>query len=146
MESQVTIPEGKDIYDIEMERLNSVEDPDDFKRASELAWMYGNDHAHLFDACGPNREIPAHAAGEVPGCITQVKDLMRPAATPELTAEIRADNRLPDKRGPVSREYLPLFAEYQRRFDKLFNRPVPTTTQVKEKPNLAHDMSWRTTY
>lgn len=58
------------------------------------------------------------------GCLTQVRARHALAATPELTAAIRADRRLPRDPGKITLEHLPVFAEWQRKLDaELGRRP-----------------------
>lgn len=52
------------------------------------------------------------------GCLTQVRKGILPAQTPKLTAEIRADERIPCYPADITIEMLPVFAEWQRRLDR----------------------------
>jgi len=62
-------------------------------------------------------------AGEGCGCLTQIRsDPEMRAATPELTAAIRADKRIPLSPKDITVELLPIFAEWQRRIDKELGR------------------------
>lgn len=60
------------------------------------------------------------------GCLTQIKVGRAVAITPKgkedkkLTAEIRADERLPSLPEDISVEDLPVFAEWQRRLDDVY--------------------------
>lgn len=56
------------------------------------------------------------------GCLTQVRSLAFEAETPELTASVRADKRIPKYAQDISVEDLPVFAEWQRRLDKELKR------------------------
>jgi hypothetical protein len=66
------------------------------------------------------------------GCLTQVKQGIKEAETPALTAAIRVDKRIPtvivdDVKQTITRfditvESLPIFAEWQRRIDKELGR------------------------
>ncbi len=59
------------------------------------------------------------------GCITQVKSLSHIAPTPELTAAIRADERIPAMAGDITVDHLPIFREWQERIDReLRNKPI----------------------
>ena len=51
------------------------------------------------------------------GCITQIR-AGRVAYTPELTADIRADDTLPDRPDRITLEHLPRMAEWQRKIDR----------------------------
>lgn len=55
------------------------------------------------------------------GCLIQVRYREYPAQTPELTAAILADKRIPPA-NEITVEDLPVFAEWQRRLDKELNR------------------------
>lgn len=70
----------------------------------------------LFQYCTPTGAKSDHF-----GCLTQVKALpAHPAFTPELTAAIRADNRLPRNGWGIkpTLEGLTPFAEWQREMDR----------------------------
>jgi hypothetical protein len=64
--------------------------------------------------CRWTQELPAYIHC---GCITQVR-AGRIAYTPELTADIRADNSLPDRPDRITLEHLPRMAEWQRKIDR----------------------------
>jgi hypothetical protein len=51
------------------------------------------------------------------GCLTEVKAGNFRAYTHELTAAIRADNRIPEDGSEITSADLPVFAEWQRRID-----------------------------
>lgn len=55
------------------------------------------------------------------GCLTMVRGVCR-AATQELTAAIRADERIPRSVEDATADTLPVFAEWQRRLDKELER------------------------
>lgn len=59
------------------------------------------------------------ADGYVIGCLTQIREGWVGAATPELTAAIRADARLPVTPTQITVEMLPIFAEWQRKIDAM---------------------------
>ena len=61
------------------------------------------------------------------GCLTMIVDPCEGcvAQTPELTAAIRADKRLPINEMEITVDHLPLMAGWQRRIDKLLNRTPP---------------------
>ena len=75
------------------------------------------------------------------GCLTMVHRSMHcHAATPELTAAIRADTRIPTTIYQFSREELEVFAEWQRFMDVLWDRdPVNQTIVEREKLNIHQD-------
>lgn len=54
------------------------------------------------------------------GCLTQVRNGMHGAETPELTAEIRADKSVPASRWNITVESLQHFARWQRKLDALY--------------------------
>ena len=58
----------------------------------------------------------ATAAGY--GCLTQIR-CGSIGPTPEITAAIRADDRIPTNENEITVEDLPVFAEWQRRIDAL---------------------------
>ncbi len=93
----------------------------------EVAW----DHGHVQDVeklCLSEDAKEAHRqAGCLfglccsrfrAGCLTQVCHNGLDAGTPELTAEIRADERIPFNGKDIEVDDLPMFAEWQRRIDK----------------------------
>lgn len=56
------------------------------------------------------------------GCLTQIRSGKLPAATPELTVAILADDRIPKDISDVTLDHLPVFAEWQRRADRELDR------------------------
>ena len=62
------------------------------------------------------------------GCLTMIRDIYRMGSfyqvivggqpDEEMTEAIRADERLPDNPRDVKPEHLPVFAEWQRKFDE----------------------------
>ncbi len=75
-----------------------------------------NDAHCLFQFTGPNGSC---------GCLTQIRNERMRGPTPELTEEIRADDRIPvsvnalaDLRDDELRAALQPFAEWQRRLDR----------------------------
>lgn len=57
------------------------------------------------------------------GCITMIRGSnFYVAATPELTAEIRSDERIPKNADLIRVEHLPVFAEWQRKLDIALDR------------------------
>lgn len=88
---------------------------------NEIEDAWGNPSWHvagcLFVQCGS-----FSAGGTRCGCLTQVRRGMYPAANTKLTNEIRADERIPLDGHEITVEHLPVFAEWQRRLDREFNR------------------------
>ena len=56
------------------------------------------------------------------GCLVQIAGCAFKAQTPELTAAILADKRIPTNRESIRVEDLPVFAEWQRRIDHELGR------------------------
>jgi hypothetical protein len=80
-------------------------------------------HAHiLFRPCGHRRW---NADGQLCGCLTQVKNGMGVAATPELTEAIRLDQKVPEYGTQIRAHHLEAFADWQRRIDRELGRPAP---------------------
>lgn len=61
------------------------------------------------------------------GCLTLIRAGTHVAQTPELTAQIKADKRLPDDVSKITPDNLPVFAEWQRRIDQVLNRTPPAS-------------------
>jgi len=111
-----------DKYDEAIEWL--VEHPD------ELWPMWsgpsGGDAGCLFEFCSAEPDMSVVPNGEMCGCLVMIRESDTYSAwTPELTDEIRADDRLPRSftdlkglRGDALRAALQPFAEWQRRLDK----------------------------
>lgn len=59
------------------------------------------------------------------GCLTQVRAEHGVAETPELTAAIRADQRIPKHESRITRESLEVFAAWQRHLDSVLGRTPP---------------------
>lgn len=74
----------------------------------------------LFIYAAPKKNIIAC------GCLTQIKKGHMGCSDNEITKQIQADNRLPDNVTAIKREHLPVFAEWQRRLDKHWNRVPPS--------------------
>lgn len=73
----------------------------------------------LFQYVTPSGELERDCDGLIcSGCLTIVRAGIRRACTPELTDRIRADNRLPDSPDKITKESLPVFAEWQRELDR----------------------------
>jgi len=60
--------------------------------------------------------VPTNRGKCICGCLTQIKWEEYDGPTPELTAAIRADERIP-RSEDLSLEDLPVFAEWHRKFD-----------------------------
>lgn len=104
-----------DIYDKEVKRLSK--NPDEIY----CAWTYGPGHSPLFDAASSKRYTSVNSCG----CLIQVKMGFR-ASSKRLTEAIRADARIPEDVTEIKPEHLPVFAEWQRKLDKMFkSRPKP---------------------
>jgi len=99
---------------------------DHYSSLVEKAWDGEQDEAWcLFQNATPTGGRPQCRSGC--GCLTQIRRPENPleAWTPELTAEIRADERIPfdvlgmkQLRGDELREALQVFAIWQRRLDR----------------------------
>jgi len=111
-----------DIYDKEIMRLTKLVSEEKRCKAVPIiqAWGYGKEHSPLFDACGISRHTLC-------GCLTQVKSGSYPAQTRELQERIANDPRVPPTPYDITLDDLPVFAEYQRELDKMFNRRAPET-------------------
>lgn len=58
--------------------------------------------------------------GSYCGCLTQIRsNTLKLGPTPELTAAIRADQRIPLSPIQITKESLPVFAEWQRKIDAI---------------------------
>lgn len=109
----------KDIYQLEVERLQAIHD-EQFKEVIFKAWTNFEDHSPLFDTIG-NKNDFSH------GCLTQIRTGYRVGvfAAPngiinyELTREIVADERIPKSPMTITKESLPVFAEWQRKIKLL---------------------------
>ncbi len=116
-----------DKYDLAIEKLMGVPD-EEFATAVENAWAWNHrdgpaTHLPLFDSAGRTGDrYDKDWTGEICGCLTQVAEGFKGAATPELTEAIRADKRLPKHVSHIRREHLPVFAQWQRRLDQELNR------------------------
>lgn len=107
------MPEQQDIYDQEIQYL--TEHPEEISH-HWVSW------SPLFAECGERGDQSC-------GCLTQVKNGNGVAANDALTSKILADERIPTGQSLVRIEHLPVFAEYQRLFDKMFQRRVPDSLE-----------------
>lgn len=118
----------KDKYDAAIEYLT--------QNPSEIyeAWNGPVDHVAgcLFQAAGHNGTVgmgetfPQRPDGLECGCLTTIRKndeyIPSVAWTDELTAAIRADDRLPKDPREITVAHLPIFAEWQRRIDAELGR------------------------
>jgi len=113
----------KDIYALEVERLQAIPD-DEFKQKVSEAWLLEENHSPLFDMLG--RRWEEDETGISAGCLTQIKMFPRRRAAfvngkvhTEFTQKIKEDSRIPDSAVFITKESLPVFAEYQREYQAL---------------------------
>ncbi|MGE0289092.1 MAG: hypothetical protein AB7I42_22800 [Bradyrhizobium sp.] len=104
-----------DKYDKAMAYLLAAETDEDFTERVWDAWRapYDTDGGALFQHAGTGPDC---------GCLTSVRRGSFDAETPELTAAIRADERIPKYCADITRDNLPVFAEWQRRIDRELGR------------------------
>jgi hypothetical protein len=86
------------------------------------------------------------------GCLTMIRSCHQEqseAATPELTALIRADERIPKKSSGITPDHLPIFAGWQRRLDQELGRPplplddrLPAPTGDIKIPAIEMEAAW----
>lgn len=100
-----------DKYDEQIARLLAAPN---FQGAVYSDWMCCKG---LFAFCTPSGTVAKPPGGGACGCLTMVKAGGWVAWTPELTAAVRADGRLPKSFLGIEPEQLPAFAEWQRRLD-----------------------------
>lgn len=99
------------------------------------AWISPDTHpaGSLFRFCTPTGgPLSGGNCGVNCGCLTTVRS-GSVAADSELTRQIRADSRIPCDVEDVIPKNLPVFAEWQRRMDKLWNRPAPVWSEPQAK-------------
>ena len=99
-----------DIYDAEVERLTA--NPGDIHDSWCKAKL-------LFRFATPDGHSGLRRDGKDCGCLTMIRSSMGVAWTDELTAAIRADERIPDMTQRMTPAHLPVFAEWQRRIDEV---------------------------
>ena len=128
MATGITIP-AKDKYDVAVEFLR--QHPGEI----EKAWLGPRDHMSgcLFEFAQKN-------PGEMEignGCLTMIRlhDFLGVPGRPDLTKEIRNDDRLPDGDSEITLKNLPVFAEWQRRLDVELERNSPVSAEVVELQN-----------
>lgn len=121
-----------DKYDEAIEWLVEHADDETGCRYNVIQWAWDLDDefpiAHcLFQLCTPGGLSSPNPQGKVCGCLTQVRrsENTLDAWTPELTAAIRADERIPGSIEGISklrddelRAALQPFAEWQRKLDR----------------------------
>lgn len=90
-----------------------------YPSAIQLAWSRPNlaRGGCLFDCATPDGLSANTPSGEHCGCLTTIREHAYVAWTPELTAAILADDRIPMKAN-IRVSDLPVFAEWQRRLDR----------------------------
>lgn len=108
----------KDKYDIAIEYLT--------KYPNEMYTAWGNPDAHeagcLFQYA-TRKYGPENTPLSI-GCLTMIRDSNKlqtmycEAETQQLTREIKADKRIPDRISKVTVDDLSVFAEWQRRLDR----------------------------
>jgi ribosomal protein L31 len=86
------------------------------------------------------------------GCLTMIRSCHQEkceSATPELTALIRADERIPKKSIDITPDHLPIFAGWQRRLDQELGRTplpldprLPAPTGDIEIPTIEMEAAW----
>lgn len=128
-----------DKYDEAIEWLveHADDEVDGVPSVIEAAWDFDEDAAEpamcLFQICSPSGFACDTPSGKACGCLTQVRrdENTLDAWTPSLTAEIRADERIPGNirkiarlRGDKLRAALQPFAFWQRRLDREIRQPI----------------------
>lgn len=105
-----------DRYDQEVERLT--------KEPERIfgAWFSASP---LFGFVTPSRLCDVRDDSKSCGCLTLVMGEVYVAWTDELTAAIRADERLPKDSSGIGPANLPVFAEWQRKIDAALGRTPP---------------------
>lgn len=106
----------RDAYDIAVEYL--AEHPE----AIYETWQTPTMHRYgcLF------RYATRDRATMVTGCLTMIRRThIYAAETEELTARIRADERIPANEKEITPDHLPVFAEWQRELDRVLGRTPP---------------------
>ena len=88
----------------------------------ELAWSdFGDEPQHGCHALF--QYVTKSGTKEVfCGCLTQIRSGEYAASIPELTEQIRNDTRIPKYSHLIRENHLPVFAEWQRKIDKVLGR------------------------
>ena len=127
--------EEKDIYDLEVERLQAIP-TEEFGQEIFNAWVYGPKHSCLFDLVGATGEDKDQCIkddlGRESGCLTQIRlnsydsfnAFIHGKVDEELTDQIRSDPRIPSNHNGITKENLSVFAEYQRKVKFLENNQL----------------------
>jgi len=107
-----------DKYDVAVEYLMGCNG--NFEKEAENAWRSPRSHqAGCLFLMVKNYE-PKNIGAY--GCLTMIKNGMFQAQTQELTDAIRADGRLPENPAFLTRDHLPIFADWQRHIDQVLQR------------------------
>lgn len=106
-----------DKYDAQIAELVKL-DGEKFRRRIRREWAHSKG---LFGYAVTN---PYRLWADDTGCLTMIRNGDWRAETEELTEAIRADERLPKTQQDITKEHLPVFAEWQRRLDKELSREV----------------------
>jgi hypothetical protein len=111
----------KDKYDDAVERL--TEHPE------EILEVWSDPHLFpdgcLFQFVNPSgKRDPWGGVGQECGCLTLIRQSPEKwkACTPELTARVLGDKRIPKNPQNIKPHHLPVFARWQRRLDKELKR------------------------
>jgi hypothetical protein len=109
--------EAKDRYDEAIGHLMQFKGAA-FRGAVRAAWQtpYHEPGGALFELCEDDNN------DGLCGCLTQVKDNQYPAQSHYMTRLIRDDDRIPNLPTKITKKSLPVFAEWQRRMDRAWNR------------------------
>lgn len=121
--------EKKDKYDLCAERLLAFPGAEEatsyetsFQAEIADAWNcdYNDSKGCLFGYVWHERLDPLKTPEGRVGCLTQIRAGDRVACTPELTAAIRADERIPSSPEGITKEVIRsgVFQEWQRRIDR----------------------------
>lgn len=91
---------------------------DDDRQIEELTQNPDSINIHWYNARGLFKYAGDNRDSFTIGCLTMIRsNESRTACTPELTAAIRADERLPLHMSDITIAHLPVFAEWQRKID-----------------------------
>jgi len=118
-----------DKYDVAIRNLQAFSG-EEFDVAVLSAWSSPatDDNGCLFkfgtvSGYAYGKENPDLPEGRVYGCLTMIRGEGGYVAQTEiLTKAIVADDRIPDDAAKVTKDSLPVFAEWQRRFDRELQR------------------------
>jgi hypothetical protein len=121
----------KDDLDEEVERLMQL-DGVQFICAVETSWRRATP---LFAFCNQSQK-PSKKLSDKCGCLTMVVDGGYEAATPELTAAIRSDKRIPAYRDDITKELLPILADWQRWMREYFASGMTVKPWIGKIPGV----------